>query len=174
MLSTPGVGSGLDISGIISQLMAVERRPLVKLGTTQVELNTQLSAFGKLKSVIATFRGAMNELGSTDKFAYMSANASDTNLLRARAEPGAAPGNYQVEVERVAEHHRLAADSVFDDTDTTVVGNPGERLTIGVGSRSFSIAHGGPTLGQIRDAINQAPDNAGVTQRSFAMTAVTD
>ena len=41
MLSTPGIGSGLDIGNIISQLMSIERRPLVELGADQVGLQAQ-------------------------------------------------------------------------------------------------------------------------------------
>ena len=31
MLASPGIGSGLDINGIVSQLMAIERRLMVDL-----------------------------------------------------------------------------------------------------------------------------------------------
>lgn len=163
MLSTPGVGSGLDISGIISQLMAVERRPLVKLGTTQVELNAQLSAFGKLKSTLSVFKSAMGDLATVDKFKYVKASSSDADVLSATADATAAKGNYAVEVVRIAESHRLATQTVFQDTDTSLVGVAGESMVIAVGTRSFTVDYGDKTLAQIRDAINASSDNSGVT-----------
>jgi len=163
MLSTPGVGSGLDISGIISQLMAVERRPLVKLGTTQVELNTQLSAFGKLKSTLSVFKSAMGDLAAADKFKYAKATSSDADVLAASADATAAKGSYAIEVVRIAENHRLAAQTVFQDTDTSLVGEAGESMTVAVGTRSFTVDYGDKTLAQIRDAINAASNNTGVT-----------
>lgn len=163
MLSTPGVGSGLDISGIISQLMAVERRPLVQLGTDQVELNAQLSAFGKLKSTLSTFKSAMSDLAEVDKFRYAKADSSAAEVLTGTASASAAKGRYTIDVVRVAENHRLAAATVFEDNDATVIGAPGDSMRITVGDRSFVVDYGDRTLTQIRDAINQAADNSGVT-----------
>ncbi|MGE0485462.1 MAG: flagellar filament capping protein FliD [Gammaproteobacteria bacterium] len=163
MLSTPGVGSGLDISTIINQLMAIERQPLIKAGTRQIELEARLSAFGKLKSTISTFDSAMSGLKDADKFKYFKANSSDTDVLSASAGPTAARGRYTVDVVRIAENHRLAAATVFADADTTKVGNAGDKMTITVGSTSFEVEYGDMTLDAIRDAINEAGANQGVT-----------
>ena len=40
MLSSPGIGSGLDITNIINQLIAIERQPLVQLSVDKIELHT--------------------------------------------------------------------------------------------------------------------------------------
>ncbi|MDH5551856.1 MAG: hypothetical protein OEX82_00840, partial [Nitrosomonas sp.] len=46
MLSSPGIGSGLDVNGIVSQLMAIESQPLTALATKEAKQQAQLSAFG--------------------------------------------------------------------------------------------------------------------------------
>lgn len=163
MLSTPGIGSGLDISTIIDQLMTLERRPLVKLGTDQVALEAQLSGVGKLKSTISVFRSAMSGLADVDKFQQFKATSSDEDVLTAKADASAAKGAYQVDVVRTAQNHRLAASTVFDDTDTTLIGTEGETMRITVGTTSFEVEFGDKSLGAIRDAINGASDNPGVT-----------
>ena len=163
MLSTPGIGSGLDISTIIDQLMTLERRPLVRLGTDQVALEAQLSGIGKLKSTVSVFRSAMGSLAEVDKFKQFKATSSAESVLTAGADATAAKGVYQVEVLRTAENHRLAASNVFDDTDTTLIGAEGDAMTITVGTSSFEIEFGDKTLGEIRDAINTASNNPGVT-----------
>ena len=163
MLSTPGIGSGLDISGIIDSLMAIENQPLVKLGTAQVELQAQLSGFGKLKSSVALFQSAMDELADASKFKYFKATSSDIKILTATASSTAAKGTYAVDVERIAENHRLAAATVFSDNSTTVIGAPGDTMTIGVGATQFVVDIGDKTLSGVRDAINAASNNAGVT-----------
>jgi len=163
MLSTPGIGSGLDISTIIDQLMTLERRPLVRLGTDQVALEAQLSGIGKLKSTVSVFRSAMGSLAEVDKFKQFKATSSAESVLTAGADATAAKGVYQVEVLRTAENHRLAASNVFDDTDTTLIGVEGDAMTITVGTSSFEIEFGDKTLGEIRDAINTASNNPGVT-----------
>ena len=52
-LTSQGVGSGLDIKGIVDKLMSVERQPIVKVDTRTVELRAQVSAYGSLKSLVA-------------------------------------------------------------------------------------------------------------------------
>lgn len=49
------------------------------------------------------------------------------------------------------------------DTDTTLLGNAGQSVTITIGTESFTVTAGSMTLEQIRDAINDAPDNVGVS-----------
>lgn len=163
MLSTPGIGSGLDINGIIGQLMAIEQRPLVQLGVDEVQLQAQLSAYGKLKSTVSTFRSAMQNLSEPEQFKFFSASSSDDDVLTAKAEPTAAKGTFNINVARIAENHRLAAATVFADTDTTKVGAPGDEMTINVGGNAFVVDIGDKTLDEIREAINSATGNTGVT-----------
>ena len=63
---------------------------------------------------------------------------------------------------RVAENHRLAAATTYASTDT-VIGSAGEMMNISVGGAAFEIEAGGKSLAGIRDAINAATDNTGVT-----------
>jgi flagellar hook-associated protein 2 len=163
MLSSPGIGSGLDISSIIGQLMSIESRPLFQLGVEQVELQAQLSGFGKLKSDLALFKGAMTDLGDADKFKFFKATSSSADVLGASADATAAKGTYAIEVQRIAENHRQAAATVFADSDTAIIGLPGDSMTITVGGTAFVVDIGDKTLSDARDAINAASDNSGVT-----------
>jgi len=54
-LSSPGIGSGLDVSSLVSQLMALERQPLVTLDTKEAKYQAQLTAYGSLKGALASF-----------------------------------------------------------------------------------------------------------------------
>ncbi|MBK7655528.1 MAG: hypothetical protein IPJ18_10875 [Betaproteobacteria bacterium] len=49
----PGIGSGLDIKSIVSQLVALEKQPLVQLQTKAVGIQAKLSAFGQIQSQIS-------------------------------------------------------------------------------------------------------------------------
>ena len=49
-LSSPGIGSNLDINAIVSQLMSVESRPLTLLQNKQTAVKSTLSAFGQVQS----------------------------------------------------------------------------------------------------------------------------
>jgi len=163
VLSSPGIGSGLDVRGIVDQLVAVESQPLVRLGARRVELEAQLSGFGRLQSAFSSFQQAMQGLAGIDKFQRFSTSVSDESVLSASADSSAARGTFAIEVQRTAEAHRLAAANTFADSDVTKVGSAGESLTITIGGASTTIEFGDLTLAQIRDAINDDPDNPGVT-----------
>ena len=139
MLSTPGIGSGLDISSIITQLMAIESQPLIELGVEEIELQAQLSGIGSLKSTISSFQTAMQELSDLDKFKVFKATSSDDEVLTATADSTAAKGIFNIQVNRIAENHRMAANTVFADLDTTKIGNPGDTMTITVGATAFVV-----------------------------------
>jgi hypothetical protein len=49
-ISAPGVGSGLDVNSIVTQLVAIERQPLQPLQTKATTFQAQLSLYGKIKS----------------------------------------------------------------------------------------------------------------------------
>lgn len=161
-LSSPGLGSGIDVRSIIDKLMTLEKQPLVKLSTRVVELKAQVSAYGALKSSVSGFRDAIDKLADLEKFKVFKATASDEAVATVTASSTAARGVYNLEVVRVAENHRLAAGTTYAGTDA-IIGNAGEMMTIAVGGAAFDVEIGGKSLAGIRDAINGSNANTGVT-----------
>lgn len=162
-LSSPGVGSGIDVRGIIDRLMSVERQPLIALATHNVELKAQVSAYGSLKGAVSTFRDAVAKLGDLAKFKIYAATSSDKEIVTSTASSSAARGVYTLVVNRIAENHRLASSQTFVDAGTTTIGTAGDTMTISVGGSAFVVESGGKTLNDLRDAINSAGTNSGVT-----------
>jgi flagellar hook-associated protein 2 len=160
-ITAAGVGSGLEVEKIVSQLVALERRPLDNLETKSKQINAQISAYGSLKSKVADFETAMSALNSADKFKLFSTTSSTETVLTATASSSAAKGTFDIEVTALAARDKYRT-SAFTDANTVV----GEgTLTIGVGANSFSVTidSSNRTLSGIRDAINSASDNTGVT-----------
>ena len=157
-LSAGGIGSGLDVAGIVSQLMTLERRPLDLLQAQEVTLEAQLSAYGQLKSSLSGFQDAMEGLSSLDKFKVFSAASSDESEFTATTNSSAAAGTYTINVTRLAESHKMTTDGAGYSAETG-------SLEISVGATAFSVTIDGTnnSLSGIRDAINDASDNAGVT-----------
>ncbi len=159
-ISSAGIGSGLDVNSIVSQLMAVERRPLTLLQSKESKYNAQVSSYGTLSSALSSFQSAMDGLGDLEKFKVYSATSSDTAILTATASSTAAAGSHTVQVVRAAEQHKLSSGTSYLETDTIAAST---TATISVGGTSFDVDISGMTLSEVAAAINDASDNAGVT-----------
>lgn len=164
VLSSPGIGSGLDINTIISQLMQAESQPLQVLQGQQSDTKASISALGQLTSALSTFQGAMDGM-TQDSLQAHTASSADTSVYTATATGAAAIGTYQIEVDSLAQAQRMMS-AAQPDSGTTTIGTAGDQMTIQVGSdptNAFTVTIGGDTLQSISDAINTAADNKGVT-----------
>lgn len=169
MISSPGIGSGLDVNSIITKLMAVESQPLTQLQKTQSNYKSQLSAVSQLKGALSSFQTSMQKLDATSDFKLFSASSSDSTVFTATADSTASLGSHTVQVVRVAEHHQLAASTAYADT-TTAIGATGS-IQLTVNGSQFSVALDGKNLGQIASDINNASGNTGVSASIITDTA---
>lgn len=160
-LQSTGIGSGLDVQGLVSQLVAAERAPKQnQITKQQTEVATKISAMGSLKGALGAFQSVLSPLKSLDSFNVRSATSGDEKIFTATATSAAAPGTYDIEVEKLAKAQQLSSDP-FVSADT-VVGTG--LLTVTLGTKSFTVKvdETNSKLSAIRDAINKAPDNTGV------------
>ena len=159
-ITAPGIGSGLDVNSIVSQLMALERRPLDQLASRKSQINAQVSAFGTLKSALSTFASAMAAMRDVSKFQPYAASTSNDTRVKASVGEGASPGRFTIVVPQLAQNHKLRS-GVF--TPDGVVGTGTLNFTVGTESFSVTIDAAHNTLEGIRDAINGATGNSKVT-----------
>jgi flagellar hook-associated protein 2 len=100
------VGSGLDVNSIVTQLMAVERQPLTRLQTTAATMQTELSAFGQMQSLVSALQDAAKPLFSADSFSLSNASSSDPTSVSAWTTTKAVPGIYSVAVSSLSSTSR--------------------------------------------------------------------
>ncbi|MGB5583549.1 MAG: flagellar filament capping protein FliD [Gammaproteobacteria bacterium] len=165
-ISAAGVGSGLDIQSIVSQLMEIERQPLQRLQLKQNQLEAQISAYGQLSSTLSSFQTAMENLGSVSALKVFNGTSSNADVVNVTATSNAELGRFGVEVVRLAENHKIASKEVLN-TDTFGGRRANDALTIRVGSDPADTVtvdlSTAKTLSEIRTAINDDPNNPGVT-----------
>ncbi len=165
MLSAAGIGSGLDVDSIVSQLMTFERRPLVSLQNQLTDIDARVSAYGELKSALATFQSAMKDLSTPAALKVFTTTSGNDEVFTASATSTAAASSFQIDVVRLAERHKFASAEMLD-TDT-IGGKNNDALNIQVGSDPANTLtvdlSTASTLGDIRDAINTDAANPGVT-----------
>ncbi|WP_194712828.1 flagellar filament capping protein FliD [Noviherbaspirillum soli] len=175
-LSSPGIGSNLDINSIVSQLMATESRPLTMLQKQEAKLQSTLSAFGQVQSALATFQGAVTSLSDVKQFQAVKATPSDAAVMTASATASATPGTYSIEVSKLAQAQKLATagqasttaaigsgtltfefgTSIASSTDANGIVLPGKFVPNGNGGKTITIDPTSNSLAGIRDAINKA------------------
>lgn len=168
-ISSPGIGSGLDIGSIISQLVTVERVPVEnRLNRREAGYQAELTAFGSLKSALSVFQDTLKSLTSVSEFQRLRVTSSNRDIVSATASDSAVAGSYRLEVAELAQAQTLASKA-FADT-TAPLGSGTLTFQFGnydSGSNSFSpsadksirtvtIGSGDNSLVGIRDAVNNA------------------
>lgn len=169
-LQLPGVGSGLDINSLVTQLMAVERAPVEqRIARKETRIDMQLSALGTLKGALAGLQTSLDSLRTAADFQVRKATSSNEQRFTASASSDAAAGTYAIEVVRLATAQKLVSEP-FGAGSSAVVGTG--TLTITVGAESFDVTVDAEsnTLAGIRDAINSAADNTGVQATIISTT----
>ncbi len=168
-ITSAGIGSGLDVAGIVSSLLAVERQPLNKLKSTATTIQTQISAYGQLQSQVSALQDATSPLIAATTFSATSSTSSDSSV-GIFSSSIAQPGTYSINVTKLASAQSVVSAVGQFLTPTAVVGTG--TLTIqpskpGALPIAITIGAADNTLAGVRDKINGA--NAGVTA-----TLVTD
>jgi flagellar hook-associated protein 2 len=161
-ISSAGIGSNLDVNGLVSQLMAIERRPLNVLDQRKSQLQAEISAYGRLKSSLAALQSAIANLKDTTDFQVFKATPASDAYFTATADSTALVGSHSITVVQLAQAQKLVSGA-FADTGTTAVGEG--SLTISNGSSSFTVTidSSNHTLAGIANAINSAAGNFGVS-----------
>jgi len=131
-ISSPGVGSGLDINSIVTQLVEVEKQPLKTLQTKAAKLETQLSAFATVKSQLASLGDAASDLLSTETWGAKTFSSSDTAAVTGTASSSSIASSFSMSVTQLASS-QSARTAAMTSTDT--VGAAG-TLTISIGAWS--------------------------------------
>ncbi|MCK2185111.1 flagellar filament capping protein FliD [Halomonas getboli] len=155
-ISSLGIGSGLDLNGLLDQLESAEREQLAPLETQKASYKAEISAYGKLESALSSFQDAAAKLNDDSLYRSLS-SAVTGDSATATATSEAQAGTYDVSVTNLARSQSIATAGFAEDETF------GGEMTLGVGGEaplSFTI-EAGSSLEDVRDTING--QDAGVT-----------
>lgn len=144
-----GIGSGLDVNSLVTQLVEAEKKPqITRLDAKEAALQARLSAFGALKSAIASVQSSLSGLTLQSTYRARSAVSSNSEVLTAAAVMTAAEGRYQISLAGLAAEHKLATDPVNQENArfasvTDVVGTG--TLTFKFGTTAYDAESGNYT-----------------------------
>jgi flagellar hook-associated protein 2 len=174
-LSSPGIGSGLDVNAIVSQLVALERRPIQNLQVKAATLQTKLSGVGQLQGALAGLQDAAKKLATAGTYEAMNVTSSDSASVTAALSSGSSPsiGTFSLGVTSLAAGQTVVSGAGLFSASTQTVGSGTLTLSLGQwlpgnvfapksGSTPSTVTiAASDSLSAIRDKINAV--NAGVT-----------
>lgn len=170
-ISSPGIGSGLNVKDIVSQLVALEKQPLQTLKVQASTVQTKISAFGQIKSLVSDLSDAAGKLSSVTGWNAVTATSSDDKSVSVTAVGGTLASSFSVQVTGLAKAQSTASAALLPVGGALGAGTL--RLEMGKWNTvptSFSPGSGTPvdiavtatdTVSDIASKINGA--NAGVT-----------
>lgn len=181
-ISSAGIGSGLQVDSIVSSLMAIEQKPLTAVTKQKTAYQSQISAYGTLKSSLSTFQAAVSALSSASKFNAQTVTSSNAAVFTATANGTAALGDNAITVSQLAKSQKLTFAGTANVADTVGTGtlnisfgtyNPPTAVAPIVPNTftpnaaktdvSITIDSSNNTLSGVRDAINASNSSVSAT-----------
>jgi flagellar hook-associated protein 2 len=168
-----GIGSGLDISGMVASLVAADRKPSDNaLNLQQSKAKMQLSAVGTVKSAFDLLSTSLKALKASTAFdaRLVSATKDGTDdILTVTSTNSAATGNHVIHVDQLATANKWIADTAVPKTKTFGAGTL--TLDVGVGDKKKTLeiqVEADDTLSSIRTKIEKAGRSLGVQSTLIA------
>jgi flagellar hook-associated protein 2 len=157
-ISSLGIGSGLDVNSLVTQLMAIERKPLDTMLAKQTTINSKISAMGTVKSLVSSLQTAALGLGvdlgakfnnvkvlsSNPAFTALKGTVADTTVASATVGTTAASGSYALNVTQLAQSQILntaqAPAVVAGTLSIAMAGGAAVPVTVGATDSLATIA----------------------------------
>ncbi len=174
-VSVPGIGSNLDVDGIVSQLMALERQPLATLTQRETRYTAQISAYGRLKGALGALQTAADALAKLGESTFkLTSTAAAT--VSGSAGSGAEPGTHSVSVSQLASAQRLVAQG--QSSRTAAIGDgSATTLTIAfgrIGGGTFNAGTGTYTGASFTPNPERVPINIELNASNNSLEGIRD
>jgi len=173
-VSSIGIGSGLDVNSIVSQLVALEKQPLKTLELKATNVQAQISAFAEIQSQFAALTDVAKRISDPSVWTARNASSSNTSAATITATGSANATSFSLDVDRLATKQAISTATLapgsmpgagtltlqlgsWDSAGTTFAAGTAGAVTVTVGATD--------TLSTIAASINSA--DAGVVATVF-------
>ncbi len=119
-LTSLGIGSGVDLNTMLTQLVALERKPLEQMKAEASKLQTKVSSFGQVQSLVSRVQDAANKLKGTSLWSQSVAKSSNEAVVTAVGGSSAAAGTYSISVTSLASAQTLISGAPYPDASGLV------------------------------------------------------
>jgi flagellar hook-associated protein 2 len=174
-ISSAGIGSGLDVNSIVTQLVAIEKKPLATLTLKATSLAAQVSTFGQVQSQFSILADVAARIAVPSTWSARNASTSNSSAATITVTSAANATSFQLDVDALASNQSVSSAQL---TAGAAVGAGTLTLQLGTWSGSgaaFAQKSGNvavnvavtatDTVSDIASKINTA--NAGVVATAF-------
>lgn len=156
-ISSIGVGSGLPLDQLLTDLRKAESQPLQLIKQRQVISEARLSGYGIVKGALTDLQKSAQALNDTDKYGALKATSSNADAIGIKADNSAIAGNYNVTVTSLATQQSLVANGQASRDEN--IGSGGSLSITLANGNSHTIELGDDTsLQGLMKTINANPD----------------
>lgn len=159
-ISSIGVGSGLPVDQLLSDLRNVENQALALIQSKQVGAENRLSAYGKIQSSIEALKTAAEKLGKDDTYGALKTTVS-SDAYTASATNKAIAGQYTINVQTLASAQTLVSEGVADRSQAIGAGGT-LTITLADGTEQSLELGSDTSINGLIKAINNADPSLGV------------
>ncbi|CCV61325.1 flagellar filament capping protein FliD [Yersinia enterocolitica] len=157
-ISSLGVGSGMELSSLLTSLSNSEQARLTPLTTQQTSYKSKLTAYGILQSALAKVETASAALKKADTLTSTAVSSTNT-AFSAVTDSAASAGSYTIEVTNLAKSQSLLSAEVPNATNKLGNDNASRTITITQPGKKdpleVTLTSDQTSLTGIRDAINK-------------------
>lgn len=134
-----GVGSGMDIEGLIEGLVGVSRQPITRLENRAASARAAVTELSDIGSLLSKLKTAASNLDTLQEVGSYKASVSNEEALAISTNGSAQPGSYDVQVLQLASADR--------------------RYSHGMAAANSALGHQGTLTLQIGSGDTVAPDS---------------
>ena len=158
--TSTGLGSGINVSGMVTSLIAAESGPQTADYTAQsTKVGADLTALGTLKNALYSFQTSVQTLQSLSTFQANTATSSNTAAFTATADGTSVPNSYQIGVTQLAKAAQMS--SSFYSNASALVGAGSLSLNLGTAYvNGATLSSSAPPLTSTDMGINGYPITA--------------
>lgn len=133
-LTVGGLGSGLDVEGMITKLMKLEAAPLTQLNSKEVKAQAKISAWGTVKSAVAAFQTATQAMQSATAFNSLKGTSSDETVASVTTTSQSKAGSASIAVTQLAQAGKTMLAGTFTAGQTINTLSTASTITLQFGT----------------------------------------
>ena len=163
-MSIYGVASGIKTDEIVTEMMAIARRPQNMMLADKALAQRRLTAWQALNTRILALKLKTDSVAVAGAFRTCTATSSDTDIVVATPTASATPGMYYLKVSNRAQAHQLSSQTYTSMDDDIGTGTVSISFTQDA-SKDFEVTvdSANNTLAGLRDTINGAEEGVEAT-----------